>query len=306
MLRRKQMTAIEKGLCRMRNARSGINHFCLLLFVCIAVLPAMAATKAPNADFDILQHDLSQAFTAGKYDRAAQIVTKLAALVDTKRASMATLDSLLIKAVAQADVAAVETILGSGARANVMNAAGLSILAEVAAQCAGRVAIVELLLDNGADPAIGHYTGISAFEHAANSSSGCAHVLVRYGAEVEATSELALRVLISAVRAGDTEAVTLLLDAGHPMDAVDEERDGWSLLMYAADADQGDMVRFLLERGAPVAWVDDTGRTAEQMARSAGRASIAELLRISLEGLSDADADPDADTGEKRRKQTKK
>ncbi|MBT4097184.1 MAG: hypothetical protein HOB49_08025 [Gemmatimonadetes bacterium] len=275
---------------------------CVILFVLVAAIPAMAETEAQDSSFDTLQHDLSQAFTAGEYDRASQIITKLATLVETKRASLATLDSLLIKAVAQADAAAVETILGNGARANVMNAAGFSMLAEVAAQCAGREAIVELLLDHGADLAIGHYAGTSAFEHAANGSSGCAHVLVRYGAKVDAASEMALRALISGVRAGDMEAVTLLLDAGHPIDAVDAERDRWSLLMHATDADQGDMVRFLLERGAPVAWVDDTGRTAEQMALAAGRASIAELLRISMEGLSDADAD----AGEQRRKQTKK
>ena len=125
----------------MRTCCSGISRLCVILFVLVAAIPAMAETEAQDSSFDTLQHDLSQAFTAGEYDRASQIITKLATLVETKRASLATLDSLLIKAVAQADAAAVETILGNGARANVMNAAGFSMLAEVAAQCAGREAI---------------------------------------------------------------------------------------------------------------------------------------------------------------------
>ena len=141
-------------------------------------------------------------------------------------------------------------LLHAGADPDAADNAGLSALASVASRCADREAVVELLLDSGADASKGHSRGGTAFELAAASSQGCAHVFVRRGIDVDLTSTAAMRALISGVRAGDVDAVTVLLDAGHDIDTVDEKRDGWSLLMHAVDAGREEMVRLLLERGA--------------------------------------------------------
>ena len=125
-------------------------------------------------------------------------------------------------------------------------------------------------------------------------------MFVRRGIDVDLTSAAAVRALISGVRAGDVDAVTILLDVGLDADTVDERRDAWSLLMHAVDAGQEEMVRLLLERGASKSYVDAGGRSAREMALDAGNTSIADQLKYSIQ------LSAEIDTTSQQKKQTKK
>ena len=305
------------------------------IFLTICVLPWPALSEDP--DFASLQRSLNEAFIARDYDRAAEIVAELASLIDGERAHSARIDSQLVGAVARGNAEGVAAALSSGANPlalapggvpvlvratnyadteaalamsahllqagadpNAVDNAGLSALASVASRCHGREPVVELLLDSGADPSKGHYSGGTAFQLSAGSPHGCSHVFVRRGIDVDLASAAAVRALISGVRAGDVAAATILLDAGHDIDTVDENRDGWSLLMHAVDAGQETMVRLLLERGASESFVDAGGRSARDMAIDAGRTSIADQLKYTIQ------LSADIDTTSLQRKQTKK
>ncbi|MBZ4423065.1 ankyrin repeat domain-containing protein [Myxococcus sp. RHSTA-1-4] len=90
-----------------------------------------------------------------------------------------------------------------------------------------------------------------------------------------ATSE-AERYLLAAARAGDTEVVTGLLEAGTPVEARDAR--GFSPLILAAYHGHTETVRALLAAGADACAGDNRGNTALMGAAFKGYADIVGLL----------------------------
>ena len=251
--------------------------------VVLILMATASAVTAQVGKLEPLQRALSEAVDTHDFERANHTLSKLALLVA---------DIHLRVAIAEADTSAVAEALSAGADPNSYNAAGVSMLAAAAAQCQDTEPIVEQLLRAGADPAQGHYGGQSALEVAAQSSEGCPHVFVRHGMEVDVSSADALRAMISGIRAGDQQVVTILLDGGLDIHSLDPQHDEWSLLLHAVDAGQDQVASLLLEWGAH-------GETALATARASGDASLAERLEQALQLAGDSDTS-------RQRKQSKK
>ncbi len=126
----------------------------------------------------------------------------------------------------------------------------------VAARKPGNVAVVRLLLDNGANPnpnahPVTEYSPLT--EAALSGDPAIVELLLSKGADVKATKDVAIA---NAVDVGCSKCLRLL--AAHPID-----RDAASLAL-ADIAQIGDLeaVRLMLDRGADVKFYDPLGRTA--------------------------------------------
>ncbi|HKA79804.1 MAG TPA: ankyrin repeat domain-containing protein [Xanthobacteraceae bacterium] len=166
--------------------------------------------------------------------------------------------------------ATVALLLAKGADPNLPGPAGVTPLAAAAFKGNGR--IVDQLLARGADPDVVDATGKAAITYAA--ARGFALIVRRlldagvdakrgYGNELTALMWAAGHedgVGASAAR----EVVALLLDAGAPIDAVDNR--GRTALMTAAELGRGEVVELLLARGADRGITDKGGKRALDLA----------------------------------------
>lgn len=102
-----------------------------------------------------------------------------------------------------------------------------------------------------------------------------AALLIERGAPLDAWSrnELANQPLHAAVAGNDTETYLCLLRHGAPVD--EKQHSGFTPLHGAAQNGNWDVTTALLDRGADRTVVTDEGKTAEQLAREAGHASLA-------------------------------
>lgn len=102
--------------------------------------------------------------------------------------------------------------------------------------------------------------------------------LIRHGADVGAVSQNVMRVtpLHSAAAAHSGEIVRLLLESGAPSNA--QQQGGWTALHEAAQAGDREMVLALLEYRADPRLTSDDGRTPVQMAKERGHEAIVKLL----------------------------
>lgn len=102
-----------------------------------------------------------------------------------------------------------------------------------------------------------------------------AALLIERGAPLDAWSrnELANQPLHAAVAGNDTETCLCLLRHGAPVD--EKQHSGFTPLHGAAQNGNWDVTTALLDRGADRTVVTDEGKTAEQLAREAGHASLA-------------------------------
>lgn len=102
--------------------------------------------------------------------------------------------------------------------------------------------------------------------------------LVRRGANVAAVSMNPMEVtaLHSAAAAHATEIVRLLVENGAPVNA--KQHGGWTALHAAADNGDEEMIRILLQHGADPRAQNDDGKTPAQIAQLKGRDKVLELL----------------------------
>jgi ankyrin repeat protein len=110
------------------------------------------------------------------------------------------------------------------------------------------------------------------------SQPAIAHELVRRGADVSAVSMNPMEVtaLHSAAAAHATEIVRLLVENGAPVNA--KQHGGWTALHAAADNGDEEMIRILLQHGADPRAQNDDGKTPAQIAQLKGRDKALQLL----------------------------
>jgi ankyrin repeat protein len=104
--------------------------------------------------------------------------------------------------------------------------------------------------------------------------------LVRHGADVAAVAKNTMKVtpLHSAAAAHSREIVRLLLEQGAPADA--KQQGGWTALHAAAENGDTEMVRDLLQHQADALARNDDGKTPADMAEAKGHQKVVELLSM--------------------------
>ena len=102
--------------------------------------------------------------------------------------------------------------------------------------------------------------------------------LIRHGADVAAVARNPMKVmpLHSAAAAHSGEIVRLLVESGAPPNVPQE--GGWVPLHEAAQIGDKEMVKILLQHGADPQLRSNDGRTAAEMARANGHEEIVKLL----------------------------
>jgi uncharacterized protein len=168
--------------------------------------------------------------------------------------------------------ATVALLLANKADPNLPGRSGVTPLA--AAAFKGNDRIVDLLIAGGAAPDEVDATGKSAMTYAAGRGFALiARRLLEAGVDPRRAYGSGLTALMWAAGYEDgvgersaLEVVELLLDAGAPLDAVDDR--GRTALMIAAELGHGGIVERLLARGADRAIADKDGKRAADLAAS--------------------------------------
>lgn len=133
------------------------------------------------------------------------------------------------------------------------------------ASACGYTDALRVLLKNGAEVNATDPVGWTALFWAAFSRRKEAiHFLVVNGADINAKDNEKKSALFWAASSGDTSTVKTLLHEGAKLNTKDSH--GWTPLMSAADLGHLDTVRLLVERGADVRVKDKDGNTARSLA----------------------------------------
>jgi len=101
-------------------------------------------------------------------------------------------------------------------------------------------------------------------------------MLLKRGADVEATDMYGSTALIKAIESGYTDIVTMLLKVGADVNVTDN--DGWTALIWASWRGHKESVTMLLEKGANMEVTDYQGNTALMEASEYGHTEIEETL----------------------------
>ena len=210
--------------------------------------------------------DVFEAISSGNLDRLkALVATDAAAAVarDGKGVS-ALMTTLYHRRGEMADV-----LLDRGLELDVFEAAAL-----------GRVTRVAQLID--ADSALVNAWSADGFStvHLAAffAQAETSRLLITRGANVAAVAknDMLVQPLHSAAAGGSVELVTVLLDAGAPVNA--KQQAGFTALQSAAVGNMLDMARVLLDHGAVPQLCADDGKDAVAMALSKGHEEMVTLL----------------------------
>ncbi|XP_067173440.1 ankyrin repeat domain-containing protein 7-like [Apteryx mantelli] len=142
---------------------------------------------------------------------------------------------------------------------------------------------VAILLAHGADPNLADVNGSTALHLAAIApNTSLAGQLLEHNARIDARNEMGYTPLALAVSEHHEEMVEFLLKKGADMHARD--RSERTPLMLAASAGDMSMIEVLLRYGADLSQEDVLGWTAEDCARTSGRARVSQHLVDSAVG----------------------
>lgn len=154
-----------------------------------------------------------------------------------------------IKAATRGDVHTVELFLDAGMNPNATATQAGREPAMWHAANNGRLEVMELLLDRGADLDARYNFGYTILMKAAfNDYAKVVEFMLDKGADPNIKNEFGGTPLMFAAGLGGTEVVQLLLDKGVDVNAVDE--NGKTALMYAAKEGRTENVRLLKQAGA--------------------------------------------------------
>ncbi len=143
----------------------------------------------------------------------------------------------------------VRDLLAAGADVDVRDSIGETPL--FGASGHDRDEAVALLLDAGATPGLASYSGYTPLHWAAqNGGPAVVRALLAAGADAKQTSPTGSALHLAAA-AGSLEVVSLLVDAGAPTDALDQE--GRNPIDAAHERGEGEVVAFLKRVGPPIA-----------------------------------------------------
>jgi ankyrin repeat protein len=139
---------------------------------------------------------------------------------------------------------------------------------------AGDLETVTLLLAHGADP-----QGTPVSEAVTFGHTDVARAPIASGARVNLTESSGINLLHWATITNRPALIPVLVQAGVPVDDVDEH--GFTPLMYAATIDFGDdqVLKALLAAGADRTLRNDEGRTPAQQARRYQHKALEAALR---------------------------
>ncbi len=147
------------------------------------------------------------------------------------------------------DVAAVRSLLKSGADVNAAQGDGVTGLHWAARQ--GHDDLANTLIVAGANVrATTRFGAVTPLHLASERGSGAiVTMLVKAGADVDARTGTGATPLMFAAASGDTAAVKALIDAGADLEAKERDREQTPLI-FAAAANRLEVVKLLLESGA--------------------------------------------------------
>ena len=142
---------------------------------------------------------------------------------------------------------------------------------------AGRVDIMKLLIDHGADPDASNIPGRTALHTASKYGElEMAELLINSGAKANASDCTGRTALHTASKYGELEMAELLINSGAKADASDcMDR---TALHEASEYDKLEMVELLINSRAKIDASDSTGQTALHKALWCDKLEIAELL----------------------------
>ena len=181
----------------------------------------------------------------------------------------------ILEAARNGHLAIVQLLLDAGADKEVARQDGATAL-HVAAQN-GHLDVVRLLLEAGADKDVARQNGATVLQTAAyNGHSDVVRLLLEGGAEKDAARQTGATALHIAAQNGHVDVARLLLEAGADKDAA--MHNGATALYIAAQNGHSDVVRLLLEAGAEKEAARQTGTTALHVAAQYGHVDVARLL----------------------------
>lgn len=188
----------------------------------------------------------------------------------------APLEPQMKQAIQSGDADLVAAILEAGLSADADLGGGVTPLHTAAS--AGDEVIVQALIDAGATVDSRLPQGQTPLMNAASTGdAGTIAVLLGAGADALAKDHLHGKSAIHySARSGNIETLSALVDAGSPVDLVDDE--GQTVLIEAVKNDRVECVAFLISRGVDVNLPDGAGTTALAWAQFNGSDEIAAAL----------------------------
>ena len=188
-------------------------------------------------------------------------------------------DESFVDRAAAGDKVVVRDFLESGMKPDVTSKEGKTPL--IAAAEAGRLEIVELLLQSGAHVNATDHTksrNTALILAAAAGQTEVVRVLIAKGAEKNARdAKTGMNPLLSACMRGSRDVAKVLLDSGARVD--DADNDGRTALIWASMSGRADLIKMLLEKGADLKARDKShGADPLIVAAANGRTNAALLL----------------------------
>lgn len=183
--------------------------------------------------------------------------------------------SPLIVACQRGEPAIVEALLDAGANVNRAAASGVSPLALCAGQ--SNLAIVKRLIERGANVDAADESGQTPLMWAAiNGRVDVMQALIRSGADVNRKTHQGFTPLFFAMKSGNPQAPVTLMEAGADVDY--RAPDGTSAVQLAMYQQQFDVAALLIKRGVDLVVIDRNGNSLLHAAIQNQQPALVELL----------------------------